>query len=175
MPTHSPGDDQLSVLFDLFVLNQHVRGILARTMDGVGLRPDEYAVYSLVREAGPITPTEMARRLALPPTTISDFVRTMIERRHARRLRHPRDSRSSLIELTARGEAAHRRANAGFERAIVGLERHAGMPLASVAAALRALDQATIAAIADLDAEEAEVGQRGPTPDPPLSVDTTEA
>ena len=40
------GATRSSLLFDLFAASQRVRSLLVAAMDGVGLKPDEYAVYS---------------------------------------------------------------------------------------------------------------------------------
>ena len=49
-----------SLLFDLFAANQRVRSLLVTAMDGAGLKPDEYAVYSALFEFEPMSPTEIA-------------------------------------------------------------------------------------------------------------------
>ena len=107
----------LSVLFDVFALGQRVRTLVAAAMAGSGLRPDEYAAYSVVFEAGRVTMTELARELGMPVTTAADFVRAMRERGHARRTPHPTDSRAYQLSLTASGLRAHRKASAAFEKA----------------------------------------------------------
>ncbi|MEO8424872.1 MAG: hypothetical protein ABI595_13305, partial [Actinomycetota bacterium] len=39
-----------SILFDVFVLGQRTRALVNEAMDDAGLRPDEYAAYSVVFE-----------------------------------------------------------------------------------------------------------------------------
>lgn len=106
-----------SLLFDVFVLAQAVQEMLTAAMSGGPLTPAEYAVYSHLVEVQPCPPTQLARDLRVPATTVSDWVRTMIGRGHARQRRRPADRRSYEISLTAAGTRAHRRANAAFERA----------------------------------------------------------
>jgi DNA-binding MarR family transcriptional regulator len=106
-----------SLLFDVFVLGQRARALTADAMRDAGLRPDEYAVYSVVFEEGRVTLTELTRRLGVPLTTAADHVRNILARRHVRGLPHPTDGRASLLTLTASGLRAHRRAAAAFERA----------------------------------------------------------
>src|SRR6185369_10533587 len=86
-------------------------------MRGAGMRPDEYAAYSVVFEADGVTMTEVARRLGMPVTTAADYVRSMQTRGHLRRETHPGDSRAFLLRLTPAGLRAHRRASAAFARA----------------------------------------------------------
>jgi len=109
-------DRHLSVLFDVFALGQHVRTLVTAAMAGCGLRPDEYAAYSVVFEAGSVTMTDLARQLGMPVTTAADYVRAMRERGHVRRTPHPTDSRAYLLSLTAAGLRAHRKASAAFTR-----------------------------------------------------------
>src|SRR5262245_42545488 len=117
-----------SILFDVFVLGQRVRALVGTAMAGAGLRPDEYAAYSVVFEAGSVTLTDLAGTLGMPVTTVADYVRTMLERGHARRHRHPRDGRAQLLGLTPAGLRAHRRASAAFERAYRSLMEELTVP-----------------------------------------------
>ena len=111
------GRRRSSVLFDLFAAGQRVRTLLASAMEGSGLTPDEYAVYSALLEFEPLSPTEMAQVVGMPPTTMSHYVREMRERAHVEEERNPRDGRSRMLRLTASGRSAHRRANVAFEEA----------------------------------------------------------
>jgi len=106
-----------SLLFDAFVLGQRIRRLLSVAMASSPLRPEEYAVYSVVFEEEAVSPTAMAAALGMPLTTVAEHVRSMEARGHVRRLRHPRDGRSYLLVLTASGLRAHREANVLFERA----------------------------------------------------------
>jgi DNA-binding MarR family transcriptional regulator len=110
-------DRRTSLLFDVFVLGQRSRALVEAAMRDAGLRPDEYAAYSVVFERGPITLSVMARELGMPVTTVADHVRAMAVRGHIRRERSREDRRESPISLTAAGLGAHRRASRWFERA----------------------------------------------------------
>jgi DNA-binding MarR family transcriptional regulator len=113
--------ERTSILFDVFALGQRVRTLLQTAMRDAALRPDEYAAYSVLFEAGRITMTQMARELGMPVTTAADYVRAMRARGHVRREANPTDQRSYLLVLTRAGTRAHREANAHFERAYVAL------------------------------------------------------
>jgi DNA-binding MarR family transcriptional regulator len=115
------GRPGFSLLFDVFVLGQRVRELLASTMGDSPLRPEEYAIYSVIFEAESLTPTQMAATLSMPLTTVADHLRLMEARGHAQRIRNPRDGRSYLVVLTADGLRMHREANRGFERAYAAL------------------------------------------------------
>jgi DNA-binding MarR family transcriptional regulator len=141
-------DRDISLLFDVFVVHQRVRALLARALAGSELRADEYAVYSVLFERGALTPTELAAGLAMPVTTVLDYLRVMTRRGHIGRARNPADGRSYTVSLTVEGLRAHRRTNALWEVGVRGLEDALRMPVAEVRAALQALDDAAGAALA---------------------------
>jgi DNA-binding MarR family transcriptional regulator len=109
------------LLFDVFVLGQRTRALVNETMLDAELRPDEYAAYSVVFEVQPITLTEMADQLAMPLTTVAEYVRAMTERGHIRKRSDPDDQRARLLTLTPAGIRAHRHASRSFERAHLAL------------------------------------------------------
>ena len=93
-------DSHLSVLFELFAAEQRVRTLVMRAMADAPLTPDEYAVYSVLFDEGPQTPTDLARRVGMPPTTMSHYVRAMLDRGHAVRQVVPSDRRSYRLALS---------------------------------------------------------------------------
>ncbi len=115
--SRSPATDDLSALFDVFVLAQAVQDLLADAFAGSPLTPEEYAVYSQLSASPACTVSELAARLSAPLTTTSDWVRTMDRRGHLRRSIRPEDRRSTRLALTAAGRAAHRATNRRFELA----------------------------------------------------------
>ena len=144
---------EISLLFDLFVVNQHVRRLLSAALTDVSLRADEYAVYSLLFEQGPLTATEMARRTGMPLTTVLDYLRAMDDRRHLRREPHPRDGRAQQLSLTIAGVTEHRRTNRAWEVMRVRLEQSLSVPTKDVRRVLQALDDAVVTALARLEAD----------------------
>ena len=145
---------RISFLFDLFAVSYRVRALLSQTMAGVGLRPDEYAMYSAVLKAGPLSISELAQIVGMPLTTVSDYVRTMTTRRHAIRSRNPADSRSYLVSLTEEGVAAHHVAMVGFAEAIDRVREALPLPEQDLVRALHALDDAVRQVLQELPAED---------------------
>jgi DNA-binding MarR family transcriptional regulator len=141
-------DRGISLLFDVFVVNQRLRALLAEALSENELRADEYAVYSILFEHGALTPTEMATYLGMPVTTTLDYLRVMDRRGHTRRTRNPADGRSYRVSLTMDGLAAHRRTNAAWEVAVRRLEAALNRPAEEIRAALQTLDDAAAAALA---------------------------
>lgn len=149
---------EISLLFDLFVVNQRVRRLMTAALADVGLRADEYAVYSLLFEQAPLTATEMARRMGMPLTTVLDYLKAMDDRHHLRRERHPKDGRAQQLSLTMAGITEQRRTNRAWEVMRVNLERSLPIPAKDVRRALQALDDAVIAALARQEADAAGTG-----------------
>jgi DNA-binding MarR family transcriptional regulator len=112
-----PVGSRLSLLFELFATEQRVRTLVLAAMADSELRPDEYAVYSVLFDDGPQTPTDLARRAGMPPTTMSHYVRALLDRGHAICQAVPGDRRSYKIGLTASGLRAHANAGRAFAEA----------------------------------------------------------
>lgn len=137
-----PGRADISLLFDLFVTAQRVRRVLSDGMAKSGMRPDEYAVYSLLFEKGPLTATEMADLLGMPLTTVLDYLRAMSSDRHVERTPHPTDRRALQLRLSRSGVAAHKRAHDHWELVRKRIEGGLPIPIDRVRFALQALDEA---------------------------------
>lgn len=142
----------ISLLFDLFAVYQRVGGVVSLALDGAGLRGDEYAVYSVLFDLGPLTATEMAVHLGMPLTTVLDYLRVMDRRRHIVRVRHPVDGRARQIRLSPPGVVAHRRASAAWQRMADLVDASLALPVDRVRQSLHALDDAVIATVAKLAA-----------------------
>jgi DNA-binding MarR family transcriptional regulator len=135
-----------SLFYEVFVLGQAVKVLLETAMVAGPLRPEEYAVYSVVFEAESVTPTAMAGALAMPLTTVMDWIGLMERRGHARRRPHPSDGRATMVTLTAEGLRVHREANRRFEHAYLALLEALPAEERPMREALVAMREATLAA-----------------------------
>ena len=131
-----PPERRISLPFDIFALSQRLGTYLDRALEGTGVRPSEYAVYSLMLEAGPRTPSELAGMLGMPLSTLSTYVGAMLARGDARRIPNPTDGRSVRLVLTDRGRGVVRTVNPAFRDALVALEAGLERPVADVRAVL---------------------------------------
>jgi DNA-binding MarR family transcriptional regulator len=145
---------RISLAFDIFAVNQRLGAYLDRALAGTGVRPSEYAVYSLMLEAGPRTPSELAAMLGVPASTLSTYLTAMLGRGHARRIRNPADGRSVRVVLTDPGRAVVRRVNPAFTRAARLLEGTLDRPVDEVRAVLLELGQAIERAASALETGE---------------------
>jgi DNA-binding MarR family transcriptional regulator len=114
-----------NLLLQTYIVDQLVGALLAEAMTAGELTPGEYAVQSVIGAFGPIMPSELAQMLGTPPTTLSAHLRRFSERDHLERTPNPRDGRSYLVTLTAKGRAAVEETHAALERTL--REVHAGL------------------------------------------------
>ena len=92
-----------NVLFRFFRITNSMRQLVARAVEGSGLSNDEYGVFSGILGLGPVSPTELAAQLGVPPTTISVYLARFLDQGIVRRLPNPEDGRSYLVEATDKG------------------------------------------------------------------------
>src|SRR5262245_27679880 len=131
-PAEAPPQRRISLPFEIFLVNQRLGAYLDRALAGTGIRPAEYAVYSLMLEAGPRTPSELAAMLGMPLSTLSTYVGTLLDRGHARRIPNPADGRSVRIVLTDSGRGVVRLVNPPFGQALDALEANLDRPVDEV-------------------------------------------
>jgi hypothetical protein len=86
-----------NVLFGTWRLSRAVGALLDAVLAPAGLTADEFGVYSVLAGSSGITPTELARWMAAPPSTVSSYVRRFERRGHVERVANPGDLRSYLI------------------------------------------------------------------------------
>jgi DNA-binding MarR family transcriptional regulator len=86
----------------------------------------------------------------VPATTLRDAIQRLVERRLVRRVPHPTDGRSYLLELTSRGELMVRAADPALAEAYATLERLLPKRLAHYERALDELNSALEQAVAEL-------------------------
>ncbi len=96
-----------NVLFDVWLVSRATTALIDTAVQASGLDADEFAIYSVLASTDGITPTELARWMAAPTTTVSSYVKRFERRGHVRRTSNPADGRSHVVTLTAAGRQAH--------------------------------------------------------------------
>ncbi len=96
----------------------------------------------MLTSAETMTPSELARWMSAPPTTVSSYVKRFEARGHVERLRNPDDGRSYVLRLTPAGRRAHAAAGAQFAPVLERVVRALGSREASVRRSLALLDEA---------------------------------
>jgi DNA-binding MarR family transcriptional regulator len=146
-------ESRLSVLFELYAASRAVGELVGAAMADSPLTPEEYAVYSVLFDEGPHAPTELARRTGMPPTSMSHFVRGMLERGHAERSPAVDDRRSYRIVLTPAGQRAQAAASAAFAEADQRFVRALAADEEEARSMLRAIGRAATVARGRLSAD----------------------
>ena len=103
-------DEDVDVTFMVWLTSRATTDLVDSVLAPAGLDGDEFAIYSVLTAAASITPTELARWMAAPPTTVSSYVKRFEARGHVEREPNPADGRSYRIKLTPAGRRAHRAA-----------------------------------------------------------------
>jgi DNA-binding MarR family transcriptional regulator len=137
-----PPERRISLPFDIFALSQRLGTYLDRALEGTGVRPSEYAVYSLMLEAGPRTPSELAGMLGMPLARSMATKSAGCWRAATPDRRGHDDGRSVRLVLTDRGRGVVRTVNPAFRDALVALEAGLERPVDEVRAVLLEIQDA---------------------------------
>ena len=115
-----------TILLDVFVANQLRERLIAQSLEGTGLPPEDYPMYVMVGAEGPWTPTAFAARTQMPLSTVLFRLRRLEERGHAERIPNPDDRRSYLVRLTPEGQKLLRKARPRFRALAEAVEAELG-------------------------------------------------
>lgn len=107
-------DEDVDALFLVWLVSRSTEDLLDSVLAPAGLTGDEFAIYSVLDAAKTMTPSELARWMAAPATTVSSYLKRFAARGHVTRGPNPDDRRSHLVRLTPSGRRAHRTAVALF-------------------------------------------------------------
>ncbi len=101
-------------LFMVWLVSRSTNDLLDTVVGPAGLTGDEMAIYSVIAASPGITPGELSRWMAAPPTTVSSYLKRLEGRGHLTRRPHPSDRRSYRIHLTVAGRRTHQHATTLF-------------------------------------------------------------
>jgi DNA-binding MarR family transcriptional regulator len=132
-----------NVLFDVWLASRATTGLLDAALADVGLTADEFGIYSVLTSAETMTPSELARWMSAPATTVSSYLKRLEARGHLSRERHPDDGRSFVVRLTPAGREVHGAAVAAFVPVLDRVVAALGPQEPAVRRALAALRDAT--------------------------------
>jgi DNA-binding MarR family transcriptional regulator len=135
-------DVKPGLLLQPYVVAQLTGAVVERAVSGSGVTASEYAVTSWLNLHGTATPSQLARDLGIPPTTLSSMLDRLVTKKQLRRIRHPADGRSALLELTPRGKATIVRNNRRFARTLETLVANLEGQPEEILETLRALEDA---------------------------------
>lgn len=115
-----------NILFDVWLVSRATTALVDEAIRTSGLDADEFAIYSLLAPSDEITPTDLARWMSAPTTTVSSYIKRFEKRGHVKRVRNPEDGRSHRLRLTAAGRRAHQKAGELFLPILAEVSRDVG-------------------------------------------------
>ena len=143
------------LLQELYTTGLLVGVLVDEELEKAGVPLPLFSFLGWITRLQPVTPGMLAAETGLPPTTIRDYVRRLVDRGDVRKTPNPTDGRSYHLVLTRKGQTL---ADRGWPAVVAAFERmtpHLDRPAAEHLAATRELRLAVKHAIA---------GTRGPTP-----------
>jgi DNA-binding MarR family transcriptional regulator len=131
-----------SVLVDIWLISILASRLVDEALAGTALTVEEFALYGLIRDLGPVTAADLARTTGLAPTTLSGILGRCQQRGDLVRVPNPTDRRSVLLQLTPSGLAARQRLVPALGDLLTRLDEVLELPPAEVRLHLQALDGA---------------------------------
>ena len=125
-----------------YVVSQLVGTLIQRVVEGSTVSSTEFALASWLQAAGSATPTEAAEALGLSATTVSAMIERLVRKGEVRRVRHPEDGRSYLLETTEQGERTHARNAARLRAEVRAVRENLEGDADEILAAMRVLEAA---------------------------------
>jgi len=126
----------VALLQELYTAGALVALLVDEELEAIGVPQELFSFLGWIYTLQPVTPGQLAAETGMPPTTIRDYIRRLVERGDVRKVANPADGRSYHLAVTPKGR---RLADRGwpavitaFKRLEPHLERSAAEHLASV-------------------------------------------
>jgi len=123
-----------------FVVAQLVGAVIEQVVEGSDVSAREYAVTSWLPIAASTTPSDVAADLGIVPTTLSAMIERLVRKGQVRKVGHPEDGRSYVLELTPAGRRTNLRNSRRLERALEQLRGHLDAEPEAILEAMRQLE-----------------------------------
>lgn len=143
------GEREADLLQELYSTGLLVGLLVDRELARAGVSQQLFSFLGWVSTLQPVTPGTLAAETGLPPTTIRDYVRRLVQRGDLRRVPNPSDGRSYFLVLTPKGQRVASRGWPAVLAAYGRIARHLERPAAEHLTAARELREAVKQALAD--------------------------
>lgn len=131
-----------NVLVDVWLIATLATAAVEDALAGSPMSVDEFAIYGLVADLGPITAADLVRATGLKPTTLSGILTRCERRGELERVANPADRRSALLRLTDHGTGIYRAALPALRDLLTALDAATVGGTDPVRHALQTLDDA---------------------------------
>jgi DNA-binding MarR family transcriptional regulator len=144
-----PEPPEADLLQELYTTGTLVALLVDEELARLGLPNQLFAFLGWVTRLQPVTPGTLVAETGLPPTTVRDYVRRLVERGDLRKSPNPDDGRSYRLVLTAQGQEVADRGWAAVVAAYERLAQRLDRPAEEHLVAARELRTAARDALAD--------------------------
>ena len=134
-----PSERDADLLQELYSTGLLVGLLVDEELAKAGVPQQLFSFLGWVATLQPVTPGTLAAETGLPPTTIRDYVRRLVERGDVRKTPNPADGRSYLLVLTPKGQRVADRGWPAVVAAYDRIARHLERPPAEHLAAAHEL------------------------------------
>ena len=139
-------------LIELWAIGQYVDGLVRGELRRRGLSGELLALLAHLHRQGPRTTRELSSALGQAFMTVSDHLDKLERAEEIERIEHPKDRRSRLVVLTAKGRRRVEQGSPHVRTVTDAIDRHLSSDAARVSEAVRDLRQAVQAAFEELEA-----------------------
>jgi DNA-binding MarR family transcriptional regulator len=115
-----------AIINELLVATRYALEVANAELRSAGVDPEVYGPLSFVGTLQPVTRTVLAEATGQRRTTQRDALRRLVESGLVRETPNPRDGRSTLLELTAKGQRIFDRGLPAFQRALAQIDEALG-------------------------------------------------
>lgn len=133
---------QKNLLVDVWLAHSLARRLVDQGLAGTPLSTDEFALYGLIVDLGPATPTQLGRWTGMAATTLSALTRRCEARGELKRRANPDDRRSSHLALTKAGMRLYKSCLGPLHAAITAVHENLPGDVLDVRLALQDVDSA---------------------------------
>src|SRR5262245_20596318 len=141
----------LDLLQEIYSAGLLVAELVDEELERAGVSSQLFSFLGWVATLQPVTPSALVAETGLPPTTVRDYVRRLVEQGEVEKVPNPADGRSYHLVLTPKGAERDRLAWPALVAAFERLEAHLGRPAAEHLVATQELRTALKQALASAE------------------------
>jgi DNA-binding MarR family transcriptional regulator len=132
-------DRDVALLQEIYTAGTLVNHLVVEELNRAGVPSADFSFMGWVLNLEPVTPGRLAEESGLPPTTIRDYIRRLVDAGNVRRVANPEDGRSYHLVLTPKGRRLVESGWPPLVKAFRRLEPHLARPAGEYVGLVREL------------------------------------